>query len=473
VFSRTGTPDLAADPMPPSATDNYIILKPRAEWPDPDLPKNDLITNIAEKAARLPGNKFDFSQPIQMRFNELIAGVREDLAVKVFGDDFDLMRRAANQIAAIIAGIPGAFETKVEDVIGMPVLEIDIDKPELARRGLSVSAVQDVIAIAIGGRAAGLVFEGDRRFQIVVRLADDLRNDIETLKNLPVTLPVPFPASPSALPLPAGDGMVAARAGAATVPLRQLAHFSTSEGPNQVSRDNGKRRVVVTANVRGRDLGSVAAEAQAKVAAQVRLPPGYWLGWGGQFENLVAAQQRLLIVVPVCFGLIFLLLLGALGSVRDAALVYSAVPLALTGGVAALWLRDMPFSISAAVGFIALSGVAVLNGLVMLTFIGQLVEAGALKQEAILRGAVTRLRPVIMTALVASLGFVPMAIATGTGAEVQKPLATVVIGGLVSATMLTLLVLPALYALLPGTAPAKPEPEVAPAAVGRVGQAAE
>jgi cobalt-zinc-cadmium resistance protein CzcA len=262
--------------------------------------------------------------------------------------------------------------------------------------------------------------------------------------------------------------------GAATIPLRQLAHFRTSEGPNQVSRDNGKRRVVVTANVRGRDLGSVADEAQAKIAAQVRLPPGYWLAWGGQFENLVAAQQRLVIVVPVCFGLIFLLLLGGLGSVRDALVVYSTVPLALTGGVAALWLRDMPFSISAAVGFIALSGVAVLNGLVMLTFIRQLVEAGAPKREAILRGAVTRLRPVIMTALVASLGFVPMAIATGTGAEVQKPLATVVIGGLVSATMLTLLVLPALYALLPGaTRSAKREPDVAPAAVEQVDQAAE
>ncbi len=475
VFSRTGTPDLAADPMPPSATDNYIILKPRSEWPDPDLPKNDLLRDITDKTGRLPGNKFDFSQPIQMRFNELIAGVREDLAVKVFGDDFEPMRRAANQIAAILAGIQGASEVKVEDITGMPVLEIDIDKPELARRGLSVSAVQDVIAIAIGGRAAGLVFEGDRRFQIVVRLADDLRNDIETLKNLPVTLPSSFSAPPLTIPSSqAGEGRVGERAGAATIPLRQLAHFRTLEGPNQVSRDNGKRRVVVTANVRGRDLGSVADEAQAKIAAQVRLPPGYWLAWGGQFENLVAAQQRLVVVVPICFGLIFLLLLTALGSVRDALLVYSAVPLALTGGVAALWLRDMPFSISAAVGFIALSGVAVLNGLVMLTFIRQLVEAGVPKQEAIVRGAVTRLRPVIMTALVASLGFVPMAIATGTGAEVQKPLATVVIGGLVSATMLTLLVLPALYAFFPGAAPpAKREPEVAIDDVARVDQAAE
>jgi cobalt-zinc-cadmium resistance protein CzcA len=429
VFSRSGTPDLAADPMPPSATDTYIILKPRAEWPDPDLAKDDLIREISEKASRLPGNKFDFSQPIQMRFNELIAGVKEDLAIKVFGDEFEPMRRAANQIAGILGGIRGAAEVKVEDVTGMPVLEIDVDKREIARRGLSLSAVQDVIGIAVGGREAGVVFEGDRRFQIVVRLSDAERNNVEALKNLPVALPE-----------------TAAGAGATMVPLRQFATFRFSEGPNQISRDNGKRRIVVTANVRGRDLGSLVEEAQAKISEQVKLPPGYWLAWGGQFENLVSAQQRLLIVVPICLALIFLLLLGSLGSARNAALVYSAVPLALTGGVLALWLRDMPFSISSAVGFIALSGVAVLNGLVMLTFIRQLIESGAPKQEAIYHGALTRLRPVLMTALVASLGFVPMAVATGTGAEVQKPLATVVIGGLVSSTLLTLFVLPALYA---------------------------
>jgi cobalt-zinc-cadmium resistance protein CzcA len=465
VFSRSGTPDLAADPMPPSATDTYIILKPRSEWPDPDRPKDELIRDISEKASRLPGNKFEFSQPIQMRFNELIAGVREDLAIKVFGDEFEPMRRAANQIAAILGTIRGAVEIKVEDVTGMPVLEIEIDKAELARRGLSVAAVQDVITIAIGGRTAGIVFEGDRRFQIVVRLADAERNDIEALKNLPVTLPPP-PQS--------AEGREGA--GAATIPLRQLASFRTSEGPNQVSRDNGKRRVVVTANVRGRDLGSVADEAQARIAAQVKLPPGYWLVWGGQFENLVAAQQRLVIVVPICFALIFMLLFGSLGSARDALLVYSAVPLALTGGVAALWLRDMTFSISAAVGFIALSGVAVLNGLVMLTFIRQLVEEGVPNQVAIHRGALTRLRPVIMTALVASLGFVPMAVATGTGAEVQKPLATVVIGGLISATMLTLLVLPAMYAFFPGIA-ARERPRTGhgatPASIRDIDQAAE
>jgi heavy metal efflux system protein len=436
VFSRGGTPDLAADPMPPSATDTYIILKPREEWPDPQLPKNDLIGQIGAQAAMIPGNKVGFSQPIQMRFNELIAGVREDLAVSVFGDEFEPMRRAANQIAAVLEGIRGTSEVKVEDVTGMPVLEIRIDKAEIARHGLSLAGVQDVIGIAVGGRPAGLVFEGDRRFQIVVRLSDVERNDIEVLKNLPVPLPGSLPH--------AAEGV------AATLPLRVLADFNLSEGPNQVSRENGKRRVVVTADVRGRDIGSAVAEAQAKIARRVTLPPGYYLTWGGQFENFTAARQRLLVVVPICFGLIFLLLLAALGSWRDALLVFSAVPLALTGGVAALWLRDMAFSISSAVGFIALSGVAVLNGLVMLTFIRQLVDEGVPRHEAIFRGALTRLRPVVMTALVASLGFVPMAIATGTGAEVQKPLATVVIGGLISATLLTLLVLPALYAHFSG-----------------------
>jgi heavy metal efflux system protein len=429
VFSRSGTPDLAADPMPPSATDTYIILKPRDEWPDPGMTKDDLIREISEKASRLPGNKFEFSQPIQMRFNELIAGVKEDLAIKVFGDEFEPMRRAANQIAGILGKVRGAAEVKVEDVTGMPVLEIEVDKAEIARRGLSLSAVQEVVGIAVGGREAGLVFEGDRRFQIVVRLSDSERNNVEVLKDLPVALPETIPGS-----------------GAAMIPLRQLASFRFSEGPNQISRDNGKRRVVVTANVRGRDMGSLVDEAQAKISEQVKLPPGYWLVWGGQFENFIAARQRLFVVVPICFVLIFLLLLGSLGSPRDALLVYSAVPLAFTGGIVALWLRDMTFSISSAVGFIALSGVAVLNGLVMLTFIRQLVQRGVPKQEAIYRGALTRLRPVLMTALVASLGFVPMAIATSTGAEVQKPIATVVIGGLISSTMLTLFVLPALYA---------------------------
>ncbi len=394
-----------------------------------------MIRRIDVEASKLPGNKIGFSQPIQMRFNELIAGVREDLAVKVFGEEFGPMLRAAKQIAAVLRTVEGATNVKIEEVTGLPFLEIKIDKGEIARRGLSLSDVQEVIGIAIGGRAAGLVFDGDRRFQIIVRLPDAVRGDIDALGNLPVVLP-----------------QTVQGASAATIPLRQLATFNFSEGPNQVSRENGKRRVVVTAEVRGRDIGSLVDEAQEKVGQRVTLPSGYWLAWGGQFENFEAARQRLMLVVPVCFALIFLLLLSALGSARDALLVFSAVPLALTGGIAALWLRDMTFSVSAAVGFIALSGVAVLNGLVMLTFIKQLVQDGRSKNEAILVGALTRLRPVVMTALVASLGFVPMAIATGTGAEVQKPLATVVIGGLISATLLTLFVLPALYSRFAGEA---------------------
>ncbi|UVO29694.1 efflux RND transporter permease subunit [Bradyrhizobium arachidis] len=429
VFSRTGTPDLAADPMPPSASDTYIIVKPQHEWPDPSMSKDDLIKTIEAEAGKLPGNKLGFSQPIEMRFNELIAGVREDLAVKVFGDDFAEMQRTAADIANVLRRIDGAQNVKVEETSGLPFLEIKIDKAEIARRGLNLATIQDLIEIAVGGRVAGLVFEGDRRFQIVVRLNDALRSDISALENLPVPLPHANPDAP-----------------AASIPLRTLAAFEQTDGANQISRENGKRRVVATAEVRGRDIGSLVAEAQAKVAEQVKLAPGGYLTWGGQFENFSVARQRLLFVVPGCFVLIFLLLLGALGSARDALLVFSAVPLALTGGIVALWLRGMPFSISAAVGFIALSGVAVLNGLVMLSQIRKLIDDGLDTLDAIREGALTRFRPVLMTALVASLGFVPMALATGTGAEVQRPLATVVIGGLLTATVLTLLVLPALYA---------------------------
>ena len=429
VFSRTGTPDLAADPMPPSASDTYIIVKPQNEWPDPAMTKDDLIQAIEAEATKLPGNKVGFSQPIEMRFNELIAGVREDLGVKVFGDDFADMQRTAARIADVLRKIDGAENVKVEQTTGLPFLDIKIDKAEIARRGLNLADVQDLIETAIGGRAAGLVFEGDRRFQIVVRLNDALRGDISALENLPVPLPHSNPTAP-----------------AATVPLRAVASFEQTEGANQISRENGKRRVVATAEVRGRDIGSLVTEAQEKVAEGVKLSPGSYLAWGGQFENFSVARQRLAIVVPGCFAMIFLLLFGALGSARDALLVFSAVPLALTGGIAALWLRGMPFSISAAVGFIALSGVAVLNGLVMLTQIRSLIERGVAPVRAIRDGALTRFRPVVMTALVASLGFVPMALATGTGAEVQKPLATVVIGGLLTATVLTLVVLPALYA---------------------------
>ena len=414
----------------------------QAEWPDPGQTKEELVEQIEKAVGELPGNNYEFSQPIQMRFNELLAGVRGDIAVKVFGDEFDPMLRTANQIAQVLRSTKGATDVKVEQTSGLSTLEINIDKGAIARRGLSLAAVQDVIGAAIGGKDAGVVFEGDRYFEIVVKLPEATRNNIDALKNLPVSLPT--------------SGTTAL-----TVPLGQLATFSLGEGPNQISRENGKRRVVVTANVRDRDIASVVNDARAEIEAQVRLPAGYWLSWGGQFENLALARQRLAIVVPACFVLIFLLLTSALGSARDALLVFSAVPLALTGGVLALWLRDMPFSVSAAVGFIALSGIAVLNGLVMLTFIKQLMADGMDKLGAIREGALTRLRPVAMTAMVASLGFVPMALATGTGAEVQRPIATVVIGGLLSATLLTLLVLPALYALF-GREQAREETEWQP-----------
>jgi heavy metal efflux system protein len=450
VYSRCGTPDIAADPMPPNACDAYLILKPQAEWPDPAETKVSLIARMEAEAKLIPGTLLGFSQPIQMRFNELIAGVRDDLAVKVFGEEFGPMVEGARRIAGILRSLDGAADVKVEEAVGLPFLEIRIDRREIARRGLSLADVQDVIGTAIGGKDAGLMYEGDRRFAIVVRLADTIRNDVEALKNLPV----PLPASQAA-PARAGTGVPAAPALAAvgmSVPLRQLASFAFTEGPNQVSREDGRRRVVVTANVRGRDIGSLVAEAQARIAAEVKLPASYEVRWGGQFENLTAARQRLMVVVPACFALIFILLLGALGSPRDAAIVFSAVPMALTGGVAALWLREMPFSVSAAVGFIALSGVAVLNGLVLLNHIRQLVSEGMDVRQAVREGALTRLRPVVMTALVAALGFLPMALATGTGAEVQRPLATVVIGGLISATLLTLVVLPALYARFGGAA---------------------
>ncbi|MER2266201.1 efflux RND transporter permease subunit [Methylobacterium oxalidis] len=458
VFSKTGTAEVASDPMPQNSSDTFVILKPQEEWPDPELSKAELQEKIEKAVGALAGNVFEFSQPIQLRFNELLAGARGDLAVKVFGEEFGPMTKAADQIAEILRGIDGAEDVKVEQTAGLPFLEIKINKAEAARLGLSTGAVQEVIGAAIGGKDAGLVFEGDRRFPIVVRLSDKVRENREALENIPVPLP------------PGPNGR------AASVLLKQVASFSVAEGPNQVSRENGRRRVVVTANVRGRDIGSLVAEAQAKVASQVRLPSGYDVTWGGQFENLASARKRLMIVVPVCFALIFLLLYSALGSPRDALLVFSAVPLALTGGIAALWLRGMPFSVPAAVGFIALSGVAVLNGLVMLTFIKQLVAEGRPRREAILEGAMTRLRPVAMTALVASLGFVPMALATETGAEVQRPLATVVIGGLISATLLTLIVLPALYARFGGEEVARSPRRAEEASAGaraRLRQAAE
>jgi cobalt-zinc-cadmium resistance protein CzcA len=449
IFSKTGTAEMASDPMPASASDTFLILKPKQEWPNPDEDKADLIERIEEVVAEIPGNNYEFTQPIQMRFNELIAGIRGDVAVKVYGDNFEEMVPAAEKIAAIIEGVPGAADVKVEQTEGLPVMNINIDRHAAARYGLNIADVHDVIAVAIGGREAGLVFEGDRRFNLVVRLPDDVRHRIDEIEALPIPLP-------QASEQVRAVEIVSMKEDGFTgglppfVPLGSIARIEIAEGPNQISREDGKRRVVVQANVRGRDIGSFVAEAQKQIDQQVKLPAGNWLTWGGQFENLLAARQRLMVVVPVCFFLIFLLLFSSFGSVKYALMVFTCVPLALTGGIIALWLRDMPFSISAAVGFIALSGVAVLNGLVMVSFINQLRREGASVDDAITRGSMTRLRPVMMTALVASLGFVPMAIAHGTGAEVQKPLATVVIGGLISATFLTLFVLPALYRIFQG-----------------------
>ena len=426
VFAKLGTAEIATDPMPPSVADNFIMLKPRSEWPDPRKPKAELIAEFEKAVWALPGNNYEFTQPIQMRFNELISGVRSDVAVKIFGDDMAALQSTGAEIAKVLTGIAGAADVKVEQVTGLPVLTLHLQRDVIARYGLSTGEVQDVIATALAGQVAGQVFEGDRRFDLVVRLPEVVRSDIDALQRLPVPLP----------------GAVAARQ---YVPLGELARFEIAPGPNQVSRENGKRRVVVTANVRGRDIGSFVAQAQAQVDAQVRLPEGYWLGWGGTFEQLQSAKQRLLVVVPLALLIILGLLYASLGSLKDGLLVFSGVPLALTGGILALWLRGIPLSISAGVGFIALSGVAVLNGLVMISFIRQLLQQGLPLTEAIKTGALTRLRPVLMTALVASLGFIPMALAVGAGAEVQRPLATVVIGGIVSSTLLALLVLPTLY----------------------------
>jgi cobalt-zinc-cadmium resistance protein CzcA len=438
AFSKTGTAEIAADPMPVNVSDTFIIVKPKSEWPDPDASKDSLIRRIQETLEAEPGNAFEFTQPIQMRFNELIAGVRSDVAIKIFGDDFGQLVPTAQSVANALRTISGAEDVKVEQATGLPLLDISIDREKVARLGLDVSDVQEVILIAVGGKEAGFILEGDRRFDVIVRLPEPLRNDVAAIRRLPIALP-PIAATHEAN---LGNLTHAPR----FVPLEAVAKISVVDGPNQISRENGKRRVVVQANVRNRDIGSFVDEAEQRIKEQVQIPPGYWSTWGGQFENLVAAKKRLSVLVPLCFALIFLLLFTSLGSAKQALMVFSGVPLALTGGIVALWLRGLPFSISAAVGFIALSGVAVLNGLVMISFINDLRKERSV-QEAIVDGALIRLRPVLMTALVASLGFVPMALATGTGAEVQRPIATVVIGGLVSATVLTLLVLPALYSL--------------------------
>jgi cobalt-zinc-cadmium resistance protein CzcA len=430
VFARTGTAEIAADPMPPNISDAYVMLRPREQWVDPGKSREALIADVQRAAASVPGSNYELSQPIQLRFNELISGVRSDVAVKLFGDDMQVLNRTAAQIAGSLQGVPGASEVKVEQTTGLPVLTIDIDRDKAARHGLNVGDVQDAIATAVGGRKAGTLYEGDRRFDMVVRLSETLRTDVDGL----ASLLIPVPASGAA-----GIGQIG------FIPLSQVATLDLQLGPNQVSREDGKRVVVVSANVRGRDLGSFVQEAEQVLRGQVPIPPGYWTRWGGQFEQLQSAAERLQVVVPVALLLVMALLLMMFNNLRDGLLVFTGIPFALTGGVLALWLRDIPLSISAGVGFIALSGVAVLNGLVMIAFIRGLREQGRTLRAAVEEGALTRLRPVLMTALVASLGFIPMALATGTGAEVQRPLATVVIGGILSSTALTLLVLPALY----------------------------
>ena len=433
IFAKIGTAEIATDPMPPNVADNFVMLKPISEWPDPSRSKADLVAAMQDAVTKIPGNNYEFTQPIQMRFNELISGVRSDVAVKVFGDDMDVLNPTAEEIAEVLEGIPGAADVKVEQTTGLPMLTMNIDRAKAARLGLNVSDVQEALSIAVGGREAGLVFQGDRRFDILVRLPDAARGDLDAIKQIPIRLPA-----------------VEGAARPAYVLLGDVAQLDVAPGPNQISREDGKRRVVVTANVRGRDIGSFVAEAQARLEAQVKVPTGNWTTWGGTFEQLQSASKRLQIVVPLALGLVFMLLFAMFGNIKDGLLVFTGVPFALTGGIVALWLRDIPLSISAGVGFIALSGVAVLNGLVMIAYIRSLRENGMALDPAIREGALTRLRPVLMTALVASLGFIPMALATGTGAEVQRPLATVVIGGILSSTALTLLVLPLLYRLAHG-----------------------
>lgn len=434
AFSKTGTAEMASDPMPPNVSDTFVMLKPTDEWPNPHLSKLELIEKIEDALHSLPGNNYEFTQPIEMRFNELIAGVRSDVAVKLYGDNFDILQPTADKIAKALNSIKGAADVKVAQSDGLPTLEIKVKREAAKRLGLNTGEILGTVSKAIGGDAAGVVFEGDRRFNIIVRLPPHIRENPGALSNIPI----PIPSRKSG------------GTGPAYVPLGEVATLTTTEGLNEISRENGKRVIIVQANVRGNDLGTFVLAAKEKIASQVKIPPGYWIEWGGQFENLMSARQHLMVVIPLCFVLIFLLLYTSLQSVKETLIVFSGVPLALTGGIFSLWLREMPFSISAAVGFIALSGIAVLNGLVMLTYINQLMAEGENLYQAIFKGALTRLRPVLMTALVASLGFVPMALATGTGAEVQKPLATVVIGGLISSTGLTLFILPILCQLLLG-----------------------
>lgn len=429
VFSRIGTPEIASDPMPPSISDTFVILKDRSEWPDPLLRKSELLENWEETLEELPGQIYEVTQPIQMRFNELISGVRSDLGILLFGDDLDLLSATAREILEAVETIDGAADARIEQTDGLPMLTVIPKRTALSRYGLSVKDVQQLISTAVGGEPAGLIYEGDRRFPLVVRAPEELRLDIDRISRLPI--PVSKQSSESGYVL-----------------LSEVVEIELVSSPNRISRENGQRRVVVSANVRGRDLGSFVAEVREAISNQVELPPGYFVEYGGTFEQLESASQRLSLVVPATLALIFGLLLVVFGSIRDSLVIFTGVPLALTGGVLALWMRGMPLSITAGIGFIALSGIAVLNGLVMLSFIKTLWQEKGELIPAITEGAMTRLRPVLMTALVASLGFIPMALNTGIGSEVQRPLATVVIGGIVSSTLLTLVLLPALYLIV-------------------------
>jgi cobalt-zinc-cadmium resistance protein CzcA len=443
VFAKIGTAEIATDPMPPSVADGFVMLKPRSEWSNPSKSKAQVVSEIERLVLEVPGNNYEFTQPIQMRFNELIAGVRSDVAVKVFGDDTSVLLEQGEKIKAILESIPGASDTKVEQITGLPIVVVKPDRSKIARLGLSSAEIQDTVRTAYAGEEVSRFYEGDRNFPIVLRLGEKDRRNISAISNLSIPLPTVVEDNDEGIEKKHSEIKVEAPDRAYTT-LGDVASVSIVEGPNQITRENGKRRVVITANVRDRDLGSFVEEAQQKIASQLQVPPNYWLGWGGQYENLISAKKKLTIVVPIVLLSVFGLIFFTFRSLRYTLLVFTGIPFALSGGIIALWMRGIPFSISAAVGFIALSGVSVLNGLVLVSFTKKLLNDGIETSVAVVDGAVSRLRPVLMTAFVASLGFVPMALSQGTGSEVQRPLATVVIGGIVSSTILTLLILPAL-----------------------------
>ena len=438
VFGKIGTAEVATDPMPPNLADVFVILKPQSKWNGQYQSKIELVAAMEQAVQKIPGNKYEFTQPIQMRFNELLSGVRADVAVKIFGDNLDTLLLLGDKIEGLVKTIPGAADVRTEQISGLTVLSININRAKMSRYGLNSADVQDAISIAVGGKNAGIIYDGDRRFNLQVRLPESIRGNIEELRRLPIRLPASSAINIEKNPMISSPSYVA---------LGEVANLDLVQGPNQISRENGKRKVVVTANIRGRDLGSFINEAEELISEKLKLPSGYWIKWGGQFEQLVAAAHRLQIVIPLTLGLIFVLLYAMFRNFRDGLLIFTGVPFALTGGLFALWIRDIPLSISASVGFIALSGIAVLNGLVMLSFIRNLLTEGHTLDDAIQTGAITRLRPILMTALTTAIGFVPMALATSIGAEVQRPLATVVIGGVISSTVLTLIVLPVLYRL--------------------------